>query len=129
MGSRFDGHVVTGWYPIAMQITVTGQQIDVGETLRDHVQERLENGVGKYFDHAIDGHVAFSREGPNVRTLIQVHIGKGVSRESRAEHADIHMSFNAAVEHLEKQLRRQKRKMRDHHKNGDGAAAGSKSLG
>jgi ribosomal subunit interface protein len=110
-----------------MQITVTGQQIDVGEALRDYVQERLENGVGKYFDHAIDGHVAFSREGPMVRTLIQVRVGKGVARESRAENADIHMSFNAAVEHLEKQLRRQKRKMRDHHKSGNDAAAGSKT--
>lgn len=127
MSSRAEGRVVTDWYPATMQITVTGQQIDVGEALRDYVQERLENGVGKYFDHAIDGHVAFSREGPMVRTLIQVRIGKGVARESRAENADIHMSFNAAVEHLEKQLRRHKRKMRDHHKNGNGAAAGSKT--
>lgn len=110
-----------------MKITVTGQQIDVGKALRDHVQDRLVNGVGKYFDHAIDGHVAFSREGPMVRTLIQVHIGKGVARESSAQNADIHISFNVAVEHLEKQLRRQKRKMRDHHKSGDGAAAGSKA--
>ena len=61
MSSRPSGRIVTGWYPIAMKITVAGQQIDVGETLRDHVQDRLINGVGKYFDHAIDGHVAFSR--------------------------------------------------------------------
>ena len=108
-----------------MQITVTGQQINVGETLRHRVEQRLLSGVGKYFEHAIDGHVAFSREGPMVCTLIQVRIGKGMARESRAENTDINMSFNAAVEHLEKQLRRQKRKLRDHHKSGDDESAGS----
>ncbi len=102
-----------------MNITVTGQQIDVGEALRNYVQERLLSGVGKYFDHAIDGHVAFSREGPMIRTLIQVRIGKGLTRESSADNTDIHTSFNVAVEHLEKQLRRQKRKLRDHHKSSD----------
>lgn len=105
-----------------MQVSITGKQIDVGEAFRDHVRDRLGNGVSKYFDHAIDGHVAFSREGSSYRTHIQVRIGKGLACESHADHADIHSSFNAAVEHLEKQLRRHKRKLRNHHKNGDGAA-------
>ncbi len=96
-----------------MQITVTGHQIDVGRALHDHVQERLGDGVDKYFDDAIEGHVAFSREGHKFRTHIQVHVGKGMAWESRADHADIHISFNEAVEHIEKQLRRHKRKLRD----------------
>jgi ribosomal subunit interface protein len=104
-----------------MQITITGKQIDVGEALRDHVQARLDNGVSKYFDHAIVGHVAFSREGPLYRTQIQVHVGKGMAWESHADHTDIHLSFGAAVEHIEKQIRRHKRKRRDHHKTEDGA--------
>ncbi|MFQ5957940.1 MAG: ribosome hibernation-promoting factor, HPF/YfiA family [Alphaproteobacteria bacterium] len=105
-----------------MQITITGKQIDVGEALRGHVQARLGNGVSKYFDHAIDGHVAFSHEGSLYRTHIQVRVGKGLAWESHADHADIHSSFSAAVEHLEKQLRRHKRKLRGHHKVGDDAA-------
>ena len=103
-----------------MQITVTGQQIDVGDALRVRVEKRLGNGVAKYFDHAIDAHVAFSHEGAMFRTHVRVHVGKGMLWESHADDADIHLSFSAAVEHLEKQLRRHKRKMRDHHKSGDG---------
>ena len=50
---------------------------------------------------------------------------KGLEWESHADDADIHTSFNAAAEHVEKQIRRQKRKIRDHHKGGgDGIAAG-----
>jgi ribosomal subunit interface protein len=97
-----------------MQITVTGHQIDVGRALHDYVQERLGDGVVKYFDSAIEGHVAFSREGPNFRTQIQVHVGKGMTWESQADNADIHTSFNQALDHIEKQLRRHKRKLRDH---------------
>ena len=62
-----------------MQITVTGHQIDVGRALHDHVQERLGGGVDKYFDDAIEGHVAFSREGPRFRTHIKVHVGTGMT--------------------------------------------------
>ena len=105
-----------------MQITVTGHQIDVGRALYDHVQERLGNGVDKYFDDAIEGHVAFSREGPRFRTQIRVHVGKGMTWESQADHADIHICFNEAVEHIEKQLRRHKRKLRDHARGREAAA-------
>jgi ribosomal subunit interface protein len=106
-----------------MHVTVTGQQIDVGEALRTHAEARLGNGVGKYFDQAIVGHVTFSREGPSYRTHIQVRVGKGMTWESEAEHADIRLSFDAAVEHLEKRLRRHKRRLRDHHKRGGDANA------
>ncbi len=97
-----------------MQITITGQQVHVGEALRDYAQARLGDGVGKYFNDAIVGHVAFSREGPLLRTRIQVRVGKGMTWESHAEAADINISFNSAVDHLEKQLRRHKRKRRGH---------------
>ena len=112
--------VVGVWNPFVMQITVTGQQIDVGDALRGRVEQRLSNGVSKYFDRAIDAHVAFSHEGAMFRTQIRVHVGKGLEWESHADESDIFASFNAAVEHLEKQLRRRKRKLRDHHKGGDG---------
>ena len=105
-----------------MQITVTGHQIDVGDALRDHVQTRLNGRVAKYFDQGIVGHVAFSHEGPLFRTHIRVKVGKGLSWESTADNADIYTSFNEATEHLDKQLRRRKRKLRDHHKGAEEAA-------
>ncbi len=99
-----------------MQISVTGQQIDVGEALRHHVERRIVSSVTKYFDNAIDAQVVFSHEGSRFRTHVRVHVGKGMEWESHAEENDIHASFNAALEHIEKQLRRYKRKKRDHHR-------------
>ncbi len=99
-----------------MQISVTGQQIDIGDALRSHVVKRIANSVTKYFDNAINAHVAFSHEGSLFRAQVRVHVGKGMEWESHADEKDIHTSFNAAVEHIEKQLRRYKRKRRDHHR-------------
>ncbi len=99
-----------------MQINVTGHQVEVGRGLRDYAQQRLDSGVGKYFDGAIVGHIAFSREGSMDRTDIQVHVGKRMAWVSHADNADIRLSFSSAVDHIEKRLRRHKRKLRHHGK-------------
>ena len=99
-----------------MQISVSGQQIDVGEALRSYVQRRIVGSVTKYFDNAINAHVVFSHEGSQFRTDVRVHVGKGMEWESSADEIDNHTSFKAALEHIEKQLRRHKRKKRDHHR-------------
>lgn len=98
-----------------MKIAVTGHQIDIGDALRSHAEERLERGVSKYFADPIEAHVKFSREGELFRTHVSVHVGKDLFAEGRADDAEIYASFNAAAEHVEKQLRRNKRKLRDHH--------------
>lgn len=98
-----------------MKIAVTGHQIDIGDALRGHVEERLERGVSKYFADPIEAHVTFSREGEKFRSHVSVHVGKDLHAEGHADDADIYASFNASAEHVEKQLRRNKRKLRDHH--------------
>lgn len=98
-----------------MKIAVTGHQIDIGDALKDHVSERLEQGVSKYFSDPIDAHVTFSREGTEFRAHVSVHVGKDLFAEAEARAHDIYASFNEAAEHAEKQLRRDKRKLREHH--------------
>ncbi|MEX2650661.1 MAG: ribosome-associated translation inhibitor RaiA [Alphaproteobacteria bacterium] len=98
-----------------MNVSITGKQIAVGEALRKHVNDRLEDGVSKYFTDPMEAHVTFSHEGPFYRTHVSVHVGRGMLMESRGEATDIYESFNRAAEHAEKRLRRQKRKVRNKH--------------
>lgn len=97
-----------------MNLVITGKQIEIGDSLRDRVGRDLGVIVDKYFGSATDAHVVFSREGPFYRTHVTVHIAKGITAEGQSDHADIYESFNQAVEHTGKQLRRHKRKLRDH---------------
>ena len=98
-----------------MKISITGHQTDVGEALTQHVEQHLEDGVSKYFPDAIEGHVTFSREGHDFHVHISVHVGHDIHAEGRAGDPDAYGAFNAACEHIEKQLRRSKRKLREHH--------------
>lgn len=97
-----------------MNVSITGKHIDVGAALQDHVRSRLTNGVAKYFSDAIEAHVVFSHEGPFYRTHVSIHVGKGIMTEAHGESSEIYESFNKAAEAAEKQLRRGKRRLRDH---------------
>jgi len=102
-----------------MQISVTGKQIAVGEALRSHAETRLAESVEKYFEHAIEGSVVFSKsgKGKQIRADISVHVGRGMLTQGHGEGDDAHAAFDAATERVAKQLRRQKRRLRDHRKN------------
>ncbi len=98
-----------------MQILVSGKQLDVGEALRSHVDDRLQSGVAKYFSNSMDAHVVFSREGQGFRVDCSVHVGQGIHAQARADADDIYQAFDHASDRLEKRLRRYKRRLRGHH--------------
>lgn len=90
--------------------------MDVGERLRRHVEARLNDGVAKYFDHALDSHVVFEPEGPLVRADISVHVGRGIQVQGHGAAEDAQNAFDLAMERIAKRLRRNKRRLRDHHR-------------
>jgi ribosomal subunit interface protein len=105
-----------------MQLIVKGQQIDVGDALREHVRQSLTNVFGKYFGDAIDGTVTFSREAHLLRASLTVRVGRGITAESEATADQPYAAFDIAADRLAKRLRRHKRRLRDHHKTPAGTA-------
>ena len=97
-----------------MQLTVTGKQVDVGDALRQRVETSLEALLNKYFRTAIEAHAVFAREAHLVRADLSLHIGRGIIVKSSATAADYYPAFDTAAERLAKQLRRYKRRLRDH---------------
>jgi ribosomal subunit interface protein len=98
-----------------MQLTVTGKQIDTGSALREHVEASLGAILGKYFKTAIEAHVVFSKEAHLSRAEVAIHIGRGIVVNASASAAETHAAFDAAAERIAKQMRRYKRRLRDHH--------------
>ena len=98
-----------------MQLTVTGRQIDTSAVLRQHVEARLGAILGKYFKTAIESHVVFSKEAHLSRAEVAIHIGRGIVVNASASAAETHAAFDAAAERIAKQMRRYKRRLRDHH--------------
>lgn len=98
-----------------MHIQVHGHQIDVGESLRSHVTERLAERIEKYFDRTVSGQVTFSRDGRLFRAECIVHLSSGLKIAATGKRDEIYAAFDQAVERVEKQLRRYKRRLKDHH--------------
>jgi ribosomal subunit interface protein len=98
-----------------MQLTFTGKQVDIGDALRRHVESSLDAILEKYFKTAIEAHVVVSREAHLVHAEISLHIGRGIVVNAGAAAGEAYAAFDAAAERVAKQLRRYKRRLRDHH--------------
>jgi len=101
-----------------MELTVHGKQMDVGDALRTHVQEKLEDISEKYFNQTVYATVTFSQEGHGHKTTkvnIKIKLGKNIIIIADAKETDAYVAFDSASEKAAKQLRRYKRKLRDHH--------------
>lgn len=108
-----------------MQVVIKGKQLNVGADLRGHVEKALADSVAKYFEHAIEASVVFSREGKGrqVRSDISVHVGRNIQMQGHAASDEAHAAFDGALERIAKRLRRYKRRLRDHRKTATAVSA------
>jgi ribosomal subunit interface protein len=100
-----------------MEIRVSGHQVDTGEALRVHVNERLAAVAEKYSPRAISAQVTFGR-GPHDHGFtceIVAHVPAGVVHKATDRAADARAAFDGAADKVEKQFRRHGRRLKDHH--------------
>ena len=98
-----------------MHITISGRQLDVGDALKEHVTSYIEAAETKYAERPTEARVTFSKNGSAFDCEVSMHLSTGISTVARAEAHDIYSSFKQSYEKLEKQLRRYKRRLKDHH--------------
>lgn len=97
-----------------MRIQVSGKQIDIGDALRLHVEDRLMETVGKFFDRPVDAVVTFSKDRHEFISDSSVHLSTGMTVQAKARAGEVYASFEGAVDRMEKQLRRYKRRLKAH---------------
>ena len=97
-----------------MQITVSGKQVELSDALQTRVADELGRVAGKYFDHALEAKVTFSRDRSFFACDINVHAGRGLTWRGEATAPDANRAFDAAAENVAKQLRRYRREKNEH---------------
>ena len=83
-----------------MQITVAGKQVDLSDALRTRVSTQMDTIASKYFDHALEAHVTFSRARSFFTCDINVHAGRGLQLRGEGEAADANTAFDDAAAEL-----------------------------
>jgi len=110
-----------------MQLSVSGKHIDVGESLRGHVDATLHTVVDRCFDAAIEAKVVSARERHPFHADVSVHVARNVMVQSHGEASDAYAAFGGAAARLETRLQRCKgrllgrRKARQTEKRGEPA--------
>lgn len=99
-----------------MRYQISGKQIDIGEALQTHVKTDLDSVMQKYAERPTDALVIFSKSGHEFVCEATVHLSTGLTAQAKANAHEIYAAFDACSEKMEKQLRRYKRRLKDHHK-------------
>ena len=99
-----------------MEILVSGHQVDTGESLRQHVQDRMSAIADKYFSRAISTQVTFGKAPfGHFSCDIIAHVMQGVVLKGSGRASEAHPAFDQAAERIEKQLRRYMSRLKDKH--------------
>jgi ribosomal subunit interface protein len=99
-----------------MDIRVSGHQVDTGDALKAHVEERLQGIADKYFSRAISAHVTLGKGPHDFFTCdIVAHVMQGLVLKGANSGQNAHVAFDGAADKIEKQLRRYMRRLKDRH--------------
>ena len=99
-----------------MRYQITGKQIDIGTALQTHVQDTMGEILAKYAGRPTDATVVFSKSAHEHVCEATIHLSTGLTVQAKGHAVEIYAAFEAAAEKIDKQLRRYKRRLKDHHK-------------
>ena len=99
-----------------MRYQISGKQIEIGDALQTHVKSELGETVEKYAQRPTDAMVVFSKSAHEYACEATVHLSTGLTTSARGHASEVYAAFENCREKMDKQLRRYKRRLRDHHK-------------
>ena len=99
-----------------MRYQITGKQIDIGEALQTHVKNELGTVLEKYAFRPTDATITFSKSAHEYICEVTVHLSTGLTSSAKDKATEIYAAFDGVSEKVDKQLRRYKRRLKDHHK-------------
>lgn len=97
-----------------MRYQISGKQIDIGEAMQTHVTTELGAAVAKYAGRPTDAVVVFSRQAHEFHCEATLHLSTGMTAQAKGHANEIYAAFDSCCEKMEKQLRRYKRRLKDH---------------
>ena len=88
-----------------MNIQVNGKQINIGDSLRTHAEEKTLDLLSKYSRSATDLSITFSKDRYEYICDISLHLSTGLTAQSRGRTTDIYECFDSSLEKIAKQYK------------------------
>ncbi len=96
-----------------MQINLTGHHVDITDPLRDYVNTKMERVI-RHFDNLIDVHCILTVEKLRHKAEATLRVAGG-TLHAEAEEEDMYAAIDGMMDRLDRQVRRHKDKLTDHH--------------
>ena len=96
-----------------MQIELTGHHIEITDSLRDYVNEKIAR-LERHFDKVSNTHVILAVEGGRHKAEATVHMS-GHDVFANCTEDDMYASIDGLVDKLDRRVRKYKEKSVDHH--------------
>lgn len=97
-----------------MAFKIFGKQVKLGVAFSDYAKFELQNSVEKYFKNPSSTIVSLSKQNKSFLINIIVHINKRMEFTAHSSGETAKVALNSGIEKLSKQLRRYKRKIKNH---------------
>lgn len=95
-----------------MQINLTGHHIDITDSLRNYVNEKMGK-LERHFDKVSNTHVILSVEKDTHKAEATVHMS-GNDIFAEAHEKDMYASIDGLVDKLDRQVKKHKEKLKNH---------------
>ncbi|HEC18943.1 MAG TPA: ribosome-associated translation inhibitor RaiA [Gammaproteobacteria bacterium] len=106
-----------------MQINVTGQHLDLTDSLRDYVTTKLTK-LERHIDTVTNVHVILSVEKQRQKAEATLHIN-GANLFAEAQDENMYAAIDALIDKLDRQVKKHKEKRSDHHRGSSSALQAS----
>lgn len=97
-----------------MNLRVSGKHMEIGDSFRVRIEDRIGEAVDKFFDGGFSGHVTVEKSGSGFSADCVVRLDTGITLQATGGGKRPEGAFDAAAERIEKRLRRYKRRLKSH---------------
>ncbi len=97
-----------------MQITVSGHQVDITESLRAYASEKVGR-IQKHFDHVTNTNIVLHVQKNLHKAEATIH-ARGATLHADAEGIDMYSAIDSLADKLDRQVLKHKEKTSSHHR-------------
>ena len=97
-----------------MNIKIVGKNIELGESFQAYSSAKISEVLQKYSYNAVSAQITLEKKAGNFKAKVKVYLKDKIELDSTGRGKDANTSYDDALDHIEKKLRRYHRRMKSH---------------
>ena len=100
-----------------MNIKIIGKNIELGEAFQAYSRNRIQEVLYKYSYEAVSIQITLEKKFGNFKAKLKVNLKNKIELDATGKGKDANTTYEDALNHIEKKLRRYHRRMKSHRTN------------